>query len=131
MDNRGRKLSAGRRLPLMTLRSWMAVVALAAAVFVVVAEIGRRDQEFLEVLTSFAILEARRDLGDLSQFEVTAKWVGGNAQIDFVPRIPHRRGKRYLIEPFLGEVRSTQPLEAERKGEKSVSGKSQCHREGE
>jgi len=96
--------------PQMTVWKWMIVVAIAAMIFALDAWRRRQDAEPLEILTRMASSQAKNDLGDISRFNITARWVGSYAQVDFVPKEPEGMGRRYILESWMGETVSNRPL---------------------
>jgi len=94
----------------MTVGHLMTVAACAAIVLAVQAYINHRNRHLLSTYAGFAVFEAEWELGDLSAFDITARWVDNNVQVDFRPKAPGKEGRRYLISDFLGKVLSRESL---------------------
>lgn len=97
------------RLLRMKVRHLVIAVALAAIASALCAHMIRRDRKLLHTMAQFAVMKATRDLGDLSQFEMTAQWKDGDVQVDFKPEVRGEDGRRYVVG-FIGEILSAQPL---------------------
>ena len=97
------------RLPRMTVRHLMIVVGVAAVASALYAHKIKHDRSLLHTTAKFAVMKARRDLGDLSEFEMTAQWKGDNVQVDFKPEVRGEDGRRYVVG-FIGEILSAQSL---------------------
>ncbi len=97
------------RLPRMTVRHLMIGAALGAIASALYAHTIKHDRSLLITMARFAVLEARRDLGDLSEFDTTARWEGSNVQVEFRSKDLGQEGRRYLVG-FIGEILSAQPL---------------------
>jgi hypothetical protein len=87
-------------------------VACAAIVFAQLAYRRHFNRQLLHGHAQFALIRANYELGDLSCFDVEARWVGNNVEVDFIAKTPGDVGKGYLVSVCTrhGEVVSIEPL---------------------
>jgi len=87
--------------PRFTVRWMMVAVGVVGIGLAIGAKVKQGNEATLRYLVFNATWDAKRDLGDLSEFDLTYEWTGTRncAQVDFRPKHEKRirEGRRYLV----------------------------------
>lgn len=90
-----------RKFPVrLSVRMMLVAVAIAAIASAIATRIKRSNEATLRSLVVNARFQARAELGDLSDFDVTCQWTGDYAaRVDFHPKDGTiREGRSYHVD---------------------------------